>query len=140
MKNIFKLLFLSVLVFAVGCENTDNSRFQSNPEFGWIEFQTAATTQAINASSESIDVTIDFTAPINKSSVEINWSINNVLGNASDAVTRTSGTIVIPANANQAVLTLPVKAGADLALAAGDISFDVVITAVSRGIGIGLAA
>lgn len=139
MKNIFKIFLLSALIFAVGCENEDDPRFQDNPETGWLEFQSASTTSSVNSSTESIDVRVLFTAPINLSNLDVTYSVSDVMGSASDVTNNLGGTLRIGANTNEAVITFPLIAGADLALASGDISFDIVLTGASRGVPIGLS-
>ena len=138
MKNIYKIFLLSFLVFAVSCENEDDSRFTDNPEFGWIEFQSASSTLAVNSSVEIIPVTVNFTAPINTSDVTVTYSVESVSGVASDVV-GSSGTLTIAANTSSAIIELNVLPTAAATLAAGDVSFDVVLDASSRGIGVGLS-
>tara|TARA_R110000787_G_scaffold269018_3_gene375664 strand:+ start:3978 stop:4814 length:837 start_codon:yes stop_codon:yes gene_type:complete len=137
MKNIFKIFLLLTLVFAVGCENEDDPRFQPNSEFGWIEFQSAATTLAVNSSVTTIPVTVNFTAPINLSAVTVSYTVEDVLGNSS-LVVGASGTLVILPETRTAQIELTVLSTAAAELAAGDVSFDVVLNSSSRGIAIGV--
>lgn len=87
MKKIVKLFVLPlVLVLTYSCVSDDDSRFQSDPEFGWIEFPSAETTTSVNSSLETISIPISYTAPINTSALSVNYTIENVLGNSADAV------------------------------------------------------
>lgn len=138
MKNIFKIFLLSALVFAVGCENENDSRFQQNAEFGWLEFQSATTTLAVNSDVTVIPVTVDFTAPVNLSDLTVNYTINSVMGDATQVVSG-SGSLTISAETRTAQIELAVLPTAAAALAAGDVSFTVDLTAASRGISVGLA-
>jgi hypothetical protein len=138
MKNIYKIFLLSVLVFAVGCENEDDSRFQQTPESGIVQFQSATTTLAVNSSVVSIPVTVDFTAPVNLSDLTISYSITNILGDAS-LVVGAPGSLTISANTKTAQIELMILPTAAAALAAGDVSFSVDLTAASRGISVGLS-
>ncbi|MCH2194130.1 hypothetical protein [Kordia sp.] len=139
MKKIVKLFILPlVLVLTYSCVSDDDSRFQANPESGWIEFPSATTTTSVNSSLETISIPVNFTAPINTSNVSVSYTIQDVLGNASDAITA-SGTVNIAPNTNTATIDLSVVPGADVALVSSDITFDIVLQSASRGIGIGLS-
>jgi hypothetical protein len=139
MKKIVKLFVLPlVLVLTYSCVSDDDSRFQSDPEFGWIEFPSAETTTSVNSSLETISIPISYTAPINTSALSVNYTIENVLGNSADAVTG-SGTVSFQPNTNTATIDLSVVEGADVALVSGDITFDIVLQSASRGVEIGLS-
>lgn len=139
MKKLVKLFILPLaLVLTYSCVSDDDSRFQSNPESGWIEFPSSSTTTSVNSTLETISVPVNFTAPINLSDVTVTYTIQDVLGNSGDAVTA-SGTVNIAANTNTAVIDLNVVPGADLALVASDITFDIVLQNATRGVGIGLS-
>jgi hypothetical protein len=92
----------------------------------------------VNSSLESISIPVNFTAPINPSSLDVTYTIQDVLGNSSDAVSA-SGTVSFAANTNTATIDLNIVPGADVALVASDITFDIVLQSASRGIGIGLS-
>jgi hypothetical protein len=139
MKKIVKLFILPLaLVLTYSCVSDDDSRFQSNPESGWVEFPGSSTTTSVNSSLETISIPVNFTAPINPSSLDVTYTIQDVLGNSSDAVSA-SGTVTFAANTNTAMINLNVVPGADVALVASDITFDVVLQSASRGIGVGLS-
>jgi len=140
MKNLFKIFVLSLLVFAVGCENEDDPRFQDNPETGWIEFSRASTTVAVTAGTTEITVPVDFTAPINLSDVVVSYAISPVTGNPSDVVTGIGTSITIVGNTNRALITMAPTADAISQLIAnGDVVFDINLSSANRGIGIGLS-
>lgn len=141
MKNIFKVLFLSVAIFMVGCENEDDPRFQDNPETGWVEFPTASTTLAVTSrTAPDVSVPLRFTAPINLSDLTVNYTINPVSGVPGDVTTGLSGTVTISANTNRTPIAFTLKPGiVDELIANGDVIFDIQLTAANRGISIGLA-
>ncbi|EDP97987.1 hypothetical protein U8527_18510 [Kordia algicida OT-1] len=139
MKKIINLLILPmVLVLTFSCVSDDDSRFQSDPESGWIEFPTTETTTSVNNSLTLITVPVNFTAPINTSPVDVTYTIEDVVGASSDAVT-VSGTVNIAANTNSALIDLNIIPTAATALVASDISFDIVLQGASRGVGVGLS-
>jgi len=139
MKKIVKLFILPlVLVLTYSCVSDDDSRFQSNPQSGWIEFPSAATTTSVNNSLTTITVPVNFTAPINPNSVNVTYGIQDVLGNSSDAIT-VSGSVNIAPNTNTGTIVLNVIPTAANALVASDITFDIVLQSASGGIGIGLS-
>lgn len=140
MKNIFKLFLLSFLVFAVGCENEDNPRFQDNPETGWIQFSRASTTVAVTSRTETITIPVDFTAPINFSALSVTYSVNNVAGVPGNVVTGLGTSVNIIGNTNRALISLdPVDDAVQQLIDGGDVVFDIVLTSATRGIGVGLA-
>lgn len=140
MKNLFRIFVLSLLVFAVGCENEDDPRFQDNPETGWVEFSRASTTVAVTAGTTEITVPVDFTAPINLSNLEVSYSIAPVTGTPSDVVNGLGTSLTIAGNTNRALITMtPTTDAIAQLIAGGDVVFDINLTAATRGIGIGLA-
>ncbi|MFK7749333.1 MAG: hypothetical protein AB8B65_13135 [Kordia sp.] len=139
MKKIVKLFILPlVLVLTYSCVSDDDSRFQSNPESGWIEFLSASTTTSVDNALTTISIPVSFTAPINPSSLNVTYAIQDVVGNSSDAVT-VSGSLNIAPDTNSGTIVLNVIPTAATALVASDISFDIVLQSASRGVGIGLS-
>lgn len=140
MKNIFKILLLTVLVFTVGCENEDDSRFQDNPETGWVEFGSAVTTVAVTPRTTSIGIPITYTAPINLSDLTVSYSITNVRGMADNVVTGLGSSLLIEANTNRSSIVItPVADAVQQLIDNGDVEFDITITAATRGISVGIA-
>lgn len=141
MKNLLKIFVLSLLVFAVGCENEDDPRFQDNPETGWVRFASASTTlQVAEGAANPISIPVDFTAPINLSNLDVTYSITPVLGDPS-AILNIGNSLTIAANTNRGQLEMTPTADAVLQLfiAGGNVVFDVTLTSASRGISVGLA-
>ncbi|WP_046756875.1 hypothetical protein [Kordia jejudonensis] len=137
MKKILKTFILPlILVFAYSCASDDDGRFTSDPEFGWIEFPSASTTQSVNNELTLITVPFVTTAPINKSDITVSYTITDVVGSASDAVSA-SGSAKILANTNTGLIELNVLPTAATALVASDITFDIEITSAG-GTDVGL--
>lgn len=140
MKNILKTLVLGVLLVSMGCENENDPRFQDNPETGWIQFASSSTTVAVTSRTQPINIPVDFTAPINLSTISVNYSINNIAGDPNNVVTGLGDNIVIFPNTNRAIITLsPVDDAVQQLIDGGDVEFDIVLTSATRGVAIGLA-
>lgn len=140
MKNIFKLFLLSLMVFTIGCENEDDPRFQDNPEFGWIKFASSSTTVAVTSRTTTINIPVDFTAPINLSDVTVSYSVTNVAGDPNNVVTGLGNSITILGNTNRALISLdPVEDAVQQLIDGGDVIFDITLTAATRGISVGLS-
>jgi hypothetical protein len=140
MKNIFKLFLLSVLVFTVSCENENDPRFQDNPETGWIQFPSSSTTVAVTPRTSTISIPVDFTAPINLSSLQVNYTISPVVGDPNDVVTGIGTSLTIEANTNRNSIDLtPVDDAVQQLIDGGDVEFDITLTSANRGVSVGLA-
>lgn len=140
MKNLFKLFLLSLMVFAIGCENEDDPRFQDNPEFGWIKFASSSTTVAVTSRTTTINIPVEFTAPINLSDVTVSYSVTNVAGDPNNVVTGLGNSITILGNTNRALISLdPVDDAVQQLIDGGDVIFDITLTAATRGISVGLS-
>lgn len=139
MKNIIKIFLLSFLVFTVGCESDDDPRFQDSPETGWVQFNSASTTVAVNSRVSSVSVLVTFTAPINLNDLDVGFNIVNVDGVATDVVVSPGTSLTILKNTNSALINFELLPDAVATLVNGDINFDVVLTSASRGISVGLA-
>lgn len=140
MKNLYKLLYLSVFIFAVGCINTnDDDRFLSDPLTGWVEFQRTATTTG--QTSPEVSVTLNLEVPMYPDGLDIYYSITAVEGNYTQFNSSTGGTIsVTPDNRTGiAVLTLPL-AGMDVGRDFVT-SFDIELTGTSiPGVTVGIGS
>ena len=140
MRNIFKLFLLSILVFTVSCENETDPRFQDNPETGWIQFSRSSTTIAVTSRTETINIPVDFTAPINFDDVTVSYSVTNIAGDPNNVVTGLGTSISIVGNTNRALIALdPVDDAVQQLIDGGDVTFDITLTSATRGIGVGLA-
>ena len=140
MKNTIKIFLLSFLVFTLGCENEDDSRFQDDPESGWIEFSSESTTTAVTSRTGSVPVRVNFTAPINLSDLDVTFDIINVNGVATDVISSPGTLLTILGNTNFAYLNLELLPDAVQTLVTGgDVVFDIVLISASRGVSIGLS-
>lgn len=140
MKNIYKFFLLTLVVFAVGCENTENSRFTSNPEFGWVQFRSASTTVAVTPRSSTVTIPIAYTAPINKNNVTVNYSVVATSGVNTGVTTSLGTSLVIGANTNFATFTFDFLPGAVQSLIDnGDLTLEVTLTSASNGVQVGLS-
>lgn len=138
MKKIFSIFLLSSLIFAIGCENEDDPRFQDNPETGWIEFQTASTTISLAEGDDPIAIPVNFTAPINLSDVDLTYSVVPVSGDPS-TIFAIGNSLKIEGNTNTNNIILTPGTFSVLNLSvSGDVVFDLQIDTATRGIPIGL--
>jgi len=139
MKKIFSIFLLSSLIFAIGCENEDDPRFQDNPETGWIEFPSASTSIALAEGDDPIAIPINFTAPINLSDVDLTFSITAIAGDYT-AVFDVANSIKIEGNTNTNNIILNPNVFSVLNLVTGgDVVFDITVASATRGIPIGLS-
>lgn len=141
MKKIFKLFILPLaLVLVYSCVSDDDSRFQSNPESGWIEFQTAETTVAVTSRTTSVTIPLNYTAPINSKTVTVTYDIVSVQGTPSSVASGLSTTAVITPNTNKTNITFDILPTAVATLIAdGDVIFNIEITGASGGVPVGLS-
>lgn len=140
MKNLFKIFLLSILVFTVGCENEDDPRFQDNPETGWAQFASSSTTVAVTSRTGTVNIPVNFTAPINLSDLTISFNVSDVTGTSANVIESLGSSITIVANTNTNNLQLNFKDDAvDQLIANGDVEFDIELTSATRGIQVGLA-
>jgi len=119
---------------------SDDDRFSSNNEDGWIEFDTEETTIAVTSRTTTITVPVNFTAQINKSDVNLTYDILDVTGTPSDVLTNLGSALTIFGDTNTNNIVMDIKPDAVATLIAnGDIFFDIQITSASRGIPVGLS-
>lgn len=140
MKKIVKILMLPlVLVLAYSCASDDDGRFSSDPEYGWIQFDSNETTVAVTTRTTSASIPISFTAPINKKNIVVNYNIVNISGDPANVITGLSSSVTMEANTNKTSIDLGVlpTALANL-IANGDVVFDIQLTGNSAGVAIGL--
>jgi hypothetical protein len=90
-KNIVLLSMIASFVL-VGCDNIDDSRFNSEPQSGWVEFRGSGVT--INAATETLSVPIDIVVPTYESGIEIFFEIVPVQGDLSQVSNNNPGTSV----------------------------------------------
>lgn len=125
----------SVILFS--CEEEDNSRYNSTPETGWIEFETAAT--IIGETDESVTIPINVEVPIYKEGLNITYTITGVEGDFTTFVSDTGGNIFAdPLDYSRTInVDIPLKntaAGRDFIT-----TFDVKLTAIDKsGIRLGI--
>ncbi|MEY8847791.1 hypothetical protein AB9K26_03195 [Psychroserpens sp. XS_ASV72] len=136
MKNIIKIIPILLLVFVVGCDQSD-SRFRDDPTSGWVEFFTAATTTGQTASSVTIPVEIN--VPVYENGLNITYTITAVEGDFTQFVSSSGGTLFVdPTVINRsASITIPLM---NMDLGRNFVtSFDVTITDVNvNTVGIGV--
>lgn len=138
MKKIAKLLMLPlVILFVYSCTNTEDD-LTNNPEIGWIEFPGTSTTISVNNETTSISIPVEFTALLNNKNVDVSYTLVDVLGQASDAVSA-NGNVTIAVNTLTSTIELNVLPTAATTLVASDISFDVVLQSASSGVSVGLS-
>ena len=142
MKKILKIMILPLILFAFSCESDD---VKVDTEYGWIQFNGTNPGSAfisedlIANQTATIDVPVQFTAPINKSDVNVQYTIVNVLGNASEVIS-TSGEVNIAADTNTGIIILNVNLSQLALNIFNDYSFDVVLSSTDRlGVSIGLS-
>lgn len=140
MKNIFKIVYSTIIITLVmaSCTTDDgSSRFQHNPEQGWVEFQSAATTtgQAVN----NVQVPVSIEVPIYKNGFTISYSFESVEGDYTQFVNTTSGTVFVdPQDATRSprisIDLVNMDVGRDFVT-----RFDVILTATDNsGIDVGV--
>lgn len=141
MKKFIKLFIIPVaLVLTYSCVSDDDSRFQSDPESGWIEFPSEETTVAVTSRTTTVSIPVQYTAPINLNSLSVTYNIVNVTGVPSDVATGFGSSITIAANTNRNNIEFNILPTAVATLIAnGDVVFDIELTSASRGVGLGLS-
>ncbi|MBC8755795.1 hypothetical protein H2O64_14050 [Kordia sp. YSTF-M3] len=141
MKKFIKLFIIPVvLVLTYSCVSDDGSRFQFDNEYGWVEFPSAETTVAVTSRTTTVNIPINFTAPVNASSLVVGYNIVNVDGVPSDVATGFGSSLTISANTNSNSIELNILPTAVATLIAnGDIVFDIELTTATRGISVGLS-
>lgn len=142
--NKYLILLLSIAAF-VACDDDNNGLGEENPESGWLQFDgtdpaaTFINDDLINDQISSVDIPFRFTAPINTSSITLDYVISDVQGTSSDILTSSSGSATIPANNLNGTITLNI----DLANLAFNLSntyiFDVIMQSNDRSVGMGLS-
>lgn len=141
MKKFIKLFILPVvLVLTYSCVSDDDSRFQFDNEYGWVEFPSAETTVAVTSRTTSVNIPINYTAPVNLSTLVVGYNVVNVDGVPSDVATGLGSSLTISANTNSNSIELNILPTAVATLIAnGDVVFDIVLTSATRGISLGLS-
>lgn len=144
MKKYFKYLSLVALLFvAFSCSDDDGGKWGESPEFGWVQFNgsnpntTLFIEDIIEDETESFSIPFSFTAPINLSPLTVNYSVVNIEGVASEALSF-SGSTVVAANTNTGRIVFNINLAALEANPFQGYIFDVVLTSASRGVRIGL--
>jgi hypothetical protein len=140
MKKILKLMILPLILFAFSCEKDS---VNVDTEFGWIQFndtgQQHLIEDLIENQTATIDIPVQFTAPINKSDINVQYTIVNILGNASEVIS-SSGVLNIAADTNTGIIRLNINSSQLEANMMTDYSFDIVLSSTDRqGVSIGLS-
>ncbi|KAB8154107.1 hypothetical protein EZY14_006635 [Kordia sp. TARA_039_SRF] len=136
MKNIFKILILSVIVTFTSCVSDDDSRFQSDPTSGWVEFSGAETELTPFATTGSLSIPLDINVPIYENGFNITYSVEPVSGDFAAIELAAPGTLFIdPAISNR---IQSIDLGFNPANITENVVFDVTITNADNGIGVGI--
>lgn len=138
MKNYIKIFFLAIsTLFVVSCD-TEDSRFESTPEQGWVEFKTGATTTGQTVTN--VKVPINVQVPIYENGLNISYTIAAVEGDFTNYVTGGSaGTAFADPtddtrDVNVSLDLMNMDVGRDFTT-----SFDITLTAVDdNGVTVGL--
>lgn len=137
MKNISKIFYLFFITAAVLVSCSDDDRWENNPETGWVEFMSAASTTGQAATSHS--VALNVAVPIYKQGLNISYTFTAVEGDYTNYVSTTGGTAFAdPSDATRNVtIDIPLMnmdAGRDFTT-----SFDITLTAVDKdGVTVGI--
>lgn len=137
MKNISKIFYLFFITAAVLVSCSDDDRWENNPETGWVEFTSAASTTEQASTSHS--VALNVAVPIYKQGLNISYTFTAVEGDYTNYVSTTGGTAFAdPADATRNVtIDIPLMnmdAGRDFTT-----SFDITLTAVDKnGVTVGI--
>ena len=142
--NKYLILFLSLATF-IACDEDSNGLGDENPEYGWLQFDgtdpsvVIINDDLINDQTTEIEIPFRYTAPINKSAIQVGYVISNVEGVSSEIITASSGTATIAANTLDGIITISVDLD-DLALNLETLyTFDVVMQSNNTGVEMGLA-
>lgn len=139
MKNIYKILFLSLFVFVSSCDDTDERFEGADLDSGWIEVtQTSETT---GATDNSVNVPVNITAS-NFSSFTVDYTVTPVSGNVSNYVSvgNASYTVNPAAGSNQRIFNIELLLENMEPLRAEETVFDVTVTGSSNpNIAIGIS-
>lgn len=136
MKRFFKIFSLSFMVILFGCDNNDG-RFGDNPNLGWVEFSSAASTTV--QAPVSISIPLSINVPVYQDGLNISYTITAVEGDYTQFINSSGGVAFAdPSDVTRSVsIELPVVNG-DLGRDFITI-FDVTLTAVDvDGVNIGV--
>lgn len=127
-KNIIFVSTLSFLLLLVGCDNVDDSRFNSNLEDGWVEFNGTGTT--VNPESETLPVRISVNVPIFKNGIDIGYELQPVTGDYTQFVTAPGSSLFVEADDSDKLGVIELELQ-NLTGLSQQVVFDVVITSTS---------
>jgi hypothetical protein len=136
MKRFLKIFSLSFMVILFGCDNNDG-RFGDNPNLGWVEFSSAASTTV--QAPVSISIPLSINVPVYQDGLNISYTITAVQGDYTQFINSSGGVAFAdPSDVTRSVsIELPVVNG-DLGRDFITI-FDVTLTAVDvDGVNIGV--
>lgn len=133
MKKIFICALVITAGIFVSCSE-DDSRFENNPESGWVQFQNSTPSEVLFKEGGTISIPVILKAPVNESGLVVNYSISNISGSTEGALSYDSKVMFDEAtNTANLVLTM---VGASLSDA---IEFDVTLVSTSKStVSIGL--
>ncbi|AXG67904.1 hypothetical protein KORDIASMS9_00086 [Kordia sp. SMS9] len=134
MKHIFKIIYSTVIIAIVmsSCaSDSETSRFQDNPETGWVEFRAAATTSGQTVTNLQIPVSIE--VPVYPEGFSISYSFEAVQGDFTQFVLNTTPAplfidpLETTRSPNISIDLINMNIGRDFVT-----SFDIVMTAVDK--------
>lgn len=108
MKNLNKILILMVsLAIFISCEDNVNDFVPADSSSGWIEFVSSST--STGQQPNSVSVAVDINVPVYKDGIEISYTIQSVVGDFTQFVSQTSGTVTADPSADTrtAIIEIP---------------------------------
>lgn len=123
-------IFLIIAFTLVSCEDTNGDNFRADTESGYV--------QHVNDSffgftgevgMDEIKIPVSLHTNVNKTGLQVNYVIEDVVGNSSDVISGYSGVVSFEKGQLISNIVLPVSGN----IPAGGIQFDVKLTSTSRG-------
>ncbi len=105
MKNIIKTITVALGFILIGCNAVDDTRFKSNTQSGWVEFESEST--QVLSDSGSATIPIEYNVPVNRENTTITYEVEIASGSAPSVETG-SFTTVVPADTRDAQITFEV--------------------------------
>lgn len=144
MKNLVYILFISLSVLFVSCDQNDKNegRFDdAKSESGWVQFANSNNIQFIYGSASQVSIPVELHTATNKGGTEISYSITDVSGSSAGIIPNRTGTFIIDKdNENEVTLDGFLVIDINDAGLSESVEFDVTLTGTNKpGISIGLS-
>lgn len=137
MKNILKITLMLLLVFTLGCEDDDSSRFRDEPSSGWVDFRSSTGTATIVLQATELEIPLNIKVPVFPNGLNIGYTLEPVSGNFAPYVNTSGNVYVSPDNLTRTASVL--LEFEDLTQLQEQLIFDVVLTSVDApGVTIGV--